>query len=169
MFKGQKGVTLVALVVTIIVLLILAGVSISMVVGQNGILTRTRGPVNNQNAASAREKLTMACSATEMAFQQEWAANQSLTRGDYYYDANGGVAKELTNNGCTDVSIPTSGFVVAQDSYDSAAGVTITFKVNGTLYTFSNVKVNAQTGGIGMSKAVVVGTGTDAATVNLAD
>jgi hypothetical protein len=168
MFKGQKGVTLVALVVTIIVLLILAGVSISMVVGQNGILTRTRGSVNNQNAASAKEKLTMACSATEMAFQQEWAANQSLTRSTYYYDANGGVQKELTNNGCTDVTIP-AGLVVAQDTYASAAGIDITFKVNGTLYTFSNVKVNAQTGGIGMSKAVVVGTGTDAATVNLAD
>ena len=168
MFKGQKGVTLVALVVTIIVLLILAGVSISMVVGQNGILTRTRGSVNNQNAASAKEKLTMACSATEMAFQQEWAANQSLTRGDYYYDANGGVAKELTNNGCTDVSIPT-GLVVAQADYSGAAGVTVTFKVNGTLYTFTGVKVNAQTGGIGMSKTVTVGSGTDAATVNLAD
>lgn len=168
MFKGQKGVTLVALVVTIIVLLILAGVSISMVVGQNGILTRTRGSVNNQNAASAKEKLTMACSATEMAFQQEWAANQSLTRSDYYYDANGGVAKELTNNGCTDVNIPT-GLVVAGDSFASATGIEITFKVNGTLYTFKNVKVNAQTGGIGMNKAVTVGSGDDAATVNLAD
>ena len=53
--------------------------------------------------------------------------------------------------------------------YSGAAGVTVTFKVNGTLYTFTGVKVNAQTGGIGMSKTVTVGSGTDAATVNLAD
>ena len=33
----QKGITLIALVVTIIVLLILAGVSISMLTGDNGI------------------------------------------------------------------------------------------------------------------------------------
>ena len=36
----NKGITLIALVVTIIVLLILAGISISMLTGQNGILTR---------------------------------------------------------------------------------------------------------------------------------
>ena len=36
----QRGITLIALVITIIVLLILAGVSIAMLTGQNGILTR---------------------------------------------------------------------------------------------------------------------------------
>ena len=38
----RQGITLIALVVTIIVLLILAGVSISMLTGQNGILNRTQ-------------------------------------------------------------------------------------------------------------------------------
>ncbi len=38
----NKGITLIALVVTIIVLLILAGVSISMLTGQNGILNRAQ-------------------------------------------------------------------------------------------------------------------------------
>lgn len=38
--KEQKGITLIALVITIIVLLILAGVSIAMLTGQNGILTK---------------------------------------------------------------------------------------------------------------------------------
>ena len=46
-FKKNKGITLIALVVTIIVLLILAGISISMLTGQNGILKR---------AAEAKEK-----------------------------------------------------------------------------------------------------------------
>ena len=39
--RQEKGITLIALVVTIIVLLILSGVTISMLTGQNGILTRT--------------------------------------------------------------------------------------------------------------------------------
>ena len=43
----NTGITLIALVVTIIVLLILAGVSISMLTGQNGILNR---------ASEAKEK-----------------------------------------------------------------------------------------------------------------
>ena len=38
--KKQNGITLIALVITIIVLLILAGVSIAMLTGENGILTR---------------------------------------------------------------------------------------------------------------------------------
>ena len=38
--KNNRGITLIALVVTIIVLLILAGISISMLTGQNGILNR---------------------------------------------------------------------------------------------------------------------------------
>ena len=37
---NNNGITLIALVVTIIVLLILAGVSISMLTGKNGILNR---------------------------------------------------------------------------------------------------------------------------------
>ena len=38
--KGARGITLIALVITIIVLLILAGVSIATLTGENGILTR---------------------------------------------------------------------------------------------------------------------------------
>ena len=38
--QSIKGITLIALVITIIVLLILAGASISMLTGENGILTR---------------------------------------------------------------------------------------------------------------------------------
>lgn len=41
-YKEHKGITLIALVVSIIVLLILAGISINMLTGQNGILNRTR-------------------------------------------------------------------------------------------------------------------------------
>lgn len=50
--KVQNGITLVALVITIIVLIILAGVSISIVLGDNGIATKARmGAQNYQNAA----------------------------------------------------------------------------------------------------------------------
>ena len=42
MKKGTRGITLIALVVTIVVLLILAGVSINLVIGQNGIITKAK-------------------------------------------------------------------------------------------------------------------------------
>lgn len=52
MFKSNKGITLVALIITIIVLLILAGVSISFVF-QGGILDKSQESVNQyQNSAT---------------------------------------------------------------------------------------------------------------------
>ena len=38
--KEEKGITLIALVVTIVVLLILAGVSISLVLNNNGVISK---------------------------------------------------------------------------------------------------------------------------------
>ena len=59
--KGNEGITLVALVVTIVVLLILAGISLNLVLGENGIITRAQdarnqtaeGQVNTEKAINA--------------------------------------------------------------------------------------------------------------------
>ena len=56
MFKGQKGITLVALVITIIVLLILAGVTISLTLGNEGIITRAQQATGNYINAANEEK-----------------------------------------------------------------------------------------------------------------
>ena len=40
--KQEKGITLIALVVTIVVLLILAGVSISLVINNNGVISKAK-------------------------------------------------------------------------------------------------------------------------------
>ena len=59
-FKEKKGITLIALVITIIVLLILAGVSIAMLTGQKGILTQANNAKNETELASAKEKVELA-------------------------------------------------------------------------------------------------------------
>lgn len=59
MLKGQKGITLVALVVTIIVLIILAGVSISLVLSDNGVITKAKEGANAQAQASSNEQHLM--------------------------------------------------------------------------------------------------------------
>ncbi len=54
MLKGQKGITLVALVITIIVLIILAGVSIALLLGDDGLINKTKQAGENyQKAANA--------------------------------------------------------------------------------------------------------------------
>ena len=99
--KNQKGITLVALVITIIVLLILAGVSISLVVGNNGVLTQASGAVVTNKAASARQSLQMAQAAVETYHYAQWAGNTAITRAVTYVDEDNGLAKQLDNAGFT--------------------------------------------------------------------
>ena len=59
-FSKNKGITLIALVVTIIVLLILAGISISMLTGQNGILNRATEAKQETGVAQEEEQVKLA-------------------------------------------------------------------------------------------------------------
>ena len=61
--KQKNGITLIALVITIIVLLILAGVSIAMLTGQNGILTQAQNAKTTTEDKSAEEKIKLAVMA----------------------------------------------------------------------------------------------------------
>ena len=56
----NKGITLIALVITIIVLLILAAVSIATLTGENGILTKARTAKKETDEATAIEKVKVA-------------------------------------------------------------------------------------------------------------
>ena len=59
-FKRNKGITLIALVVTIIVLLILAGIAINLTVGDNGIITRAERATIIQRLAEIKEQIEFA-------------------------------------------------------------------------------------------------------------
>ena len=66
MFKKERGITLVALVVTIVVLLILAGVSISMVLGNNGIVNKAKSTQVEQNKAYGKEVIESALKSVQI-------------------------------------------------------------------------------------------------------
>ena len=55
--RNKKGITLIALVITIIVLLILAGVSIAMLTGTNGILTQAQLAKSKTEKNAIKENL----------------------------------------------------------------------------------------------------------------
>ena len=55
--KDVKGITLIALVITIIILLILAGISIAMLTGENGILTKANTSKQETTKQGAKEKV----------------------------------------------------------------------------------------------------------------
>ena len=56
---NEKAITLIALVVTIVILLILAGVTITMTLGQNGLFTRAREGAAAYNESEVRDDLSM--------------------------------------------------------------------------------------------------------------
>lgn len=71
--KNDNAITLVTLVVTIIVLLILAGISISMLTGDNGILTKAQQAKEEQKLGEALEniKLELQSAQTEIISQSQ--------------------------------------------------------------------------------------------------
>ena len=56
---NSKGITLIALVITIIVLLILAGVTIATLMGDNGILTKATESKNKQADGTVEEAIAL--------------------------------------------------------------------------------------------------------------
>ena len=75
--KKNKGITLVALVVTIVVLLILAGVSINLVLGDNGIIAKAKEAQRKSAEASQNDLIGM----NELAQQLEEKINGSAGSG----------------------------------------------------------------------------------------
>ena len=58
--KQEEGITLIALVVTIVVLLILAGVSISLVLNNNGVISKAKDAKNSTEKGQAQDEVNLA-------------------------------------------------------------------------------------------------------------
>ena len=86
LMKGNKGITLVALVVTIVVLLILAGISLNLVLGQNGIISR---------AQDARNQTAEGKANTEKAINALTDEMEAYVKGNNGGN-NGGTAADLS-------------------------------------------------------------------------
>ena len=59
LLKNDKGITLIALVITIIILLILAGVAIATLTGENGLFVRAKQAKQTQTESEMKEKLNL--------------------------------------------------------------------------------------------------------------
>ena len=126
-FRKDKGITLIALVVTIIILLILAGISISMLTGQKGILNR---------AIEAKEK-------TQVANEKEaigLATMDALTEG------KGTITKEILTNklksylGKNDIELTGNGpwqYVGSDGAYTIGTGGKV---AQGWVYVYDNTQ-----------------------------
>ena len=119
--NNANGITLVALVITIIVLLILAGVSISLIAGENGILSKAVGSVEANNEGVAKEQVSIAWSSV----QAEYMADK-VTKGaeakDYF-------TLEKLNENITQGEITKVSYIV-----DDNGTSELVYKFNGLFY-----------------------------------
>ncbi len=92
--KQIKGITLIALVVTIIVLLILAGVALNLTIGQNGIFSRANDTVVINENASVYEQLQMVIAD----YQMEDIQNKTSTNMLDKLASNGIINEDNTLN-----------------------------------------------------------------------
>ena len=112
MLNNKKGITLIALVVTIVVLLILAGVSINLVLGNNGIIAKAKDAETKSAEASQNDLKGMNGLVSEMegALAGSGSGNGNTGSGNNFVTKN------------TEVTYPDGkvwipeGFKVADDS-----------------------------------------------------
>ena len=122
--KGQSGITLVALVVTIVVLLILAGITIALVFAQNGVVGKA------QEAAKESNKGTIADNIQGYVVSKQMEALQSNAEQDITADLKAALTKVgITNSG--------SGTVKVKADTTVAVAWTITFTLGGQSYNFT--------------------------------
>ncbi len=118
--NNNRGITLIALVVTVIVLLILATVSIQMLTGENGIVRRAKDAKDNTEKATAGEQIKL----------------EVLGSMDIYGTPNANKLKTaLTSIGAT-VKGSTLPFLATLDGHD------FTISEDGTTYEISKNAIN---------------------------
>ena len=110
---NEKAITLIALVVTIVILLILAGVTITMTLGQNGLFTRAREGRAAYEESEVRDDLSM------LITQYTWDKASEKTDkslGDYLKE-NGATSVKANADGTTlEVEYKGYVFTVNKDS-----------------------------------------------------
>ena len=149
MLKNNKGITLIALVITIIVLLILAGVSIAMLTGQNGILNQATNAREDTKAAEVADKINMALNAelTNLLADNELSGGEDAT-ADTIATANGITQGATVEDG--DFKI-----VIASDLTPDAEGAVLTITSNKYPSVTGNITYTPASEGVSAHYSIV--------------
>ena len=97
--KKEKGITLVALIITIIVLIILVGVTIGQIAGSDGIIKRAHNSAAEYKQKSAEEKVTLLMHEYMIAI----AENPNQTLDNFLTEKN--VEHTTNSDGTTDITV----------------------------------------------------------------
>ena len=161
MLKTKNGITLIALIITIIVLLILAGTTISLIVGDNGILQKSQTAKLNTEIGQEKEFVGIAYSG---------AKTKKVAQGDYTSVKGIELDAELQANGVDaraegdDPIIVTFNISRRQYIIDGTGNVLPSDNVSEPNIDFNSVMEEARQNRIGDEE---IGIGTDGSIVNM--
>jgi Tfp pilus assembly protein PilE len=141
MLKDKRGITLIALVITIIVLLILAGITINLTIGEDGIITKAKeaGDKYAQSAENEQSDLADFLNQTENIINSTIGSNNSTNEaGNKVAD----LTKTTTTNGVeTTVTI---GQKISDGTGSTVPVPTGFYYVGGTVSTGAVISDNAE-------------------------
>ena len=126
--KRKSGITLIALIVTIIVLLILAGVSISMIVGENGVVSKAQNAKRKSEETQAKEEIEMAIGSAWTDYNESLVSDYTAQLSNYLNETN--MRNKYLKDG--------SGTIETISLENDGSG-TISYKIKGTenVYNFA--------------------------------
>ena len=135
--KNNKGITLIALVITIIVLLILAGISIAMLTGDNGLLTKANDAKSETSKAEVIERINMELNA---AYADVLSGDISSFSSSYVSAINTNLKvdeKQVAEAASTDPKVLT---ITAKDADLGISAGKITIKTDGSVAEITAAK-----------------------------
>lgn len=128
--KNTKGITLVALVITIIVLLILAGVAIVTLMGDNSLISISKDAAEETKEKSAIEKVQLMLTDY---MAEKYTGTKTLE--EYFNEQKAkGELDEVTNNGDGTITVEVDGYEIKIKENDLS--IASTEKAGGTRPTF---------------------------------
>ena len=92
-YPNKEGITLISLIVTIIILLILAGITIGLISGSDGILAKAIASVDKTHVEAAKEQVTLKIGEYQQEFYEGKYVTQEIDnaseQGDWIYETYG--------------------------------------------------------------------------------
>jgi len=111
--KASKGITLIALVITIIILLILAGISIAMLTGENGILTQANKAKTETEIAGFKEEVNVLLTGAKL--ERDTTDKESLQILKDAFQKDDSTSEIIQSNAVYEVKYKNQEFLVGND------------------------------------------------------
>lgn len=140
--KGKNGITLIALVVTIVVLLILAGISINMTLGNNGIITKAKEARNAMSNATTSDNEFL--NSLDNFIDQSFRYGVRIEGDKLMFYGQDGKVYNLQTDYSTDELEVRDGYVYFKEPIQDNSGNTVEILKGGSQWSLRETETNGE-------------------------